>query len=109
MFVARGLPGFFSPERGTSFSDRRTVALFTATTLPLVIAVTQIGVEKQLLDESTAAALVGAAMVTVLLFPLFALVRRPQPETPPGSGSGSSGAGTATAHDSSRLSSDVHE
>lgn len=109
MFVARGLPGFFSPERGTSFSDRRTVALFTATTLPLVIAVTQIGVEKQLLDESTAAALVGAAMVTVLLFPLFALVRRPQPETPPGSSSGSSGAGTATAHDSSRLSSDVHE
>ena len=76
ILVIRGLTGFFTPERGTSFSDRRTSALFIATTLPLVIAVTQIGVEKGALDESTAAAMVGAALVTVLLFPLLALVGR---------------------------------
>lgn len=79
ILVIRGLPGFFTPDRGTSFSDRRTAALFIATTLPLVIAVTQIGVDTDVLDESTAAAMVGAALVTVLLFPLLALVGRQVP------------------------------
>ena len=50
ILVNRGLTGFFTPERVTSFSDRRTSALFIATTLPLVIAVTQIGVEKGAID-----------------------------------------------------------
>lgn len=76
MLLVRGLPGFFGPGRGTTLSDRRTSALFTATTLPLVIAVTQIALKERLLDESTAAAMVGGAMLTVLLFPMLALVGR---------------------------------
>lgn len=76
MLLVRGLPGFFGPGRGTMLSDRRTSALFTATTLPLVIAVTQIALKERLLDESTAAAMVGGAMLTVLLFPMLALVGR---------------------------------
>ncbi len=76
MLLARGLPGFFLLSRGTSLTDRRTSALFTATTLPLVIAVTQIGTRSGVLDEHVAAALVGGGMLTVLLFPMLALIGR---------------------------------
>lgn len=76
MLAVRGIPGLLTPERGTSLSDRRTVALFTATTLPLVIAVTGIGTRDGALTETVAAAMVGGAMLTVLLFPLLALVGR---------------------------------
>lgn len=85
MLVVRGVPGWCSAGRGASLGDRRTVALFTATTLPLVIAVTGIGTDAGVLDETTAAAMVGAAMLTVLLFPMLALVGRstqPSPDEP---------------------------
>lgn len=76
MLLVRGIPGFVAADPGTSLSDRRTAALFTATTLPLVIAVTQIGVDGGMLTQSLAAAMVGGAMLTVLLFPLLALLGR---------------------------------
>ncbi|MFT4135869.1 cation:proton antiporter [Microbacterium sp.] len=76
MLLVRGIPGLLVPAPGTTLSDRRTAALFTATTLPLVIAVTQIGADQGLLEESTAAAMVGGAMLTVLFFPLLALLGR---------------------------------
>ena len=53
--------------------DRATVSLFTATSLPLIIAVTNIGVQEGALSTELAAALVGAGMLTVLLYPLLAL------------------------------------
>ncbi len=49
---------------------------FTATTLPLVIAITKIGTDAGVLDEHIAAALVGAGMLSVLLFPMLALIGR---------------------------------
>lgn len=76
MLLVRGLPAFFSAAPGSSLSDRRTVALFTATTLPIVIAVTQLGTKAGLLDESTAAAMIGGGMLTVLLFPMLGLIGR---------------------------------
>lgn len=80
MLVARGLPVWFSQPRGASASDRRTAALFSATSLPLVIAVTGIGTEHQVLSETVAAAMVGAGILTVMLFPALALIgRRPEP------------------------------
>lgn len=76
MLLVRGIPGFWAPEPGTAAADRRTSAFFTATTLPLVIAVTTIGAEQGVLDERAAAALVGGAMLTVLLFPMLGLQGR---------------------------------
>lgn len=78
MLLVRGIPGFFTPARGTSVSGRTTSALFTATTLSLVIAVTKIGVDSEVLDPALGAALTGGAMLTVLLFPMIgvALHRR---------------------------------
>lgn len=81
MLLARGIPGFIAPTRGTSFSDRRTTALFTATTLPLVIAVTQIGTEAGVIGADIAAAMVGGGLLTVLLFPMLALVGRKDQRT----------------------------
>lgn len=76
MLLVRGLPGFFTPARGASLSDRRTSALFTATTLPLVIAIAKIGTHSGAIDEQLATALIGGAMLTVLLFPMLALLGR---------------------------------
>jgi len=53
-----------------------------ATSLPFIVAATGIGLELDLLDAATAAALVGAGLLSVLLFPLAGLVllRRTAPE-----------------------------
>lgn len=71
MLLVRGIPGFLAPVRGTSGAGRCTSALFTATTLSLVIAVTKIGVDTGALDAGLAAAMTGGAMLTVLLFPVL--------------------------------------
>ncbi len=76
MLLVRGVPGFFAPARGASLSDRRTSALFTATTLPLVIAIAKIGTHSGAISEQLAAALVGGGMLSVLLFPMLALLGR---------------------------------
>lgn len=47
-----------------------------ATGLPIIVAVTTIGVDEQVLEGSTAAVLVGAGMLSVLLFPLIAALTR---------------------------------
>ncbi|MGD9657752.1 MAG: cation:proton antiporter, partial [Methylocystis sp.] len=56
------------PER-----DMPALALLTSTTLPLVVALTYLGVGRGQLAPETATALVGAAMVTVTAFPTMAL------------------------------------
>lgn len=76
ILVVRGLPAFVTQPKGTSLSDRRTVALFTATTLPIVIAVMGIGVEAGAIDVSLAAAITGGALLSVLLFPMLAIAGR---------------------------------
>lgn len=50
--------------------------LLGATGLPIIVAVTQIGVEREILSSATAAALVGAGMLTVLIFPALGLAQR---------------------------------
>lgn len=81
MLLVRGIPGWLGAGRGAPTSDRRTAALCTAATLPLVIAVTGIGTTHGVLEESLAAAMVGAAMLTVLLFPMLALLGRQKERT----------------------------
>lgn len=73
ILLMRGVPGYFAPEGGTSRSGRVTAALFTATTLPLVVAVTTIGVDAKVLDSGLAAAMTAGAMHTVLLYPMSAV------------------------------------
>jgi Kef-type K+ transport system membrane component KefB len=49
------------------------LALFGATGLPLIVAIVGIGVERGAIADDVGASLVGAGMISVLLFPLLAI------------------------------------
>ena len=62
-------------------SDLPALALLSSTTLPLVVAITYLGRQTGQMTPENASALVGAAIVTVTLFPLLAnMVRAPSGE-----------------------------
>ena len=71
--LLRGGPVALLAEPGTAYTDRAVLGMFGSTQLPMVVAITTIGTENGQLDAGTAAALVGAGMLWVLLFPLIAL------------------------------------
>jgi Kef-type K+ transport system membrane component KefB len=73
LLVVRGTVGLLSAPVGAAAADKRAIVLFTATALPIIVAVTDIGVDSGNLPAGTASALVGAGMLSVLLFPLLAL------------------------------------
>ncbi|GAA1973464.1 cation:proton antiporter [Catenulispora subtropica] len=73
MLVARGLPSFLTAPEGSSPRLRRALALYAATGLPLIVAITSIGVDRGTLKSSDAAAMVGAGMLSVLIYPFLAL------------------------------------
>ena len=50
-----------------------TAGLMQATSLPFIVAATAIGLELGLIDAAETAALVGAGLLSVLLFPLLGL------------------------------------
>ena len=53
--------------------DRVALAFFSATQLPLVVAITTIAVDEGHMRASTAASLVGAAILSTAIFPLVGL------------------------------------
>jgi Kef-type K+ transport system membrane component KefB len=72
LLLARGLPAVMYRR----LFDRRSLAaaaLLQATSLPFIVTATQIGVAAGLMSEVTAAALVCAGLLSVLLFPAAAL------------------------------------
>lgn len=81
LLVVRGIPSTLAAPAGAGIADRSALLLFGATGLPIIVAVTGIGVDQGALDTGTAAALVAAGMISVLLFPLLGLaMRRRSPE-----------------------------
>jgi Kef-type K+ transport system membrane component KefB len=88
LLAARGLPALlYRPVVGT----RRSVAagLLQATSLPFIVAATQIGMELGVVTRANGAALVTAGLLSVLLFPVAALTvlrgraRAPAPRPTP--------------------------
>ena len=75
-FVVRGAPVLLFYRNEVPRHDRLPLMLTSATALPLVVAVTEIGLEEGRMLPENAAALIGAGMVSVLLFPLIALQLR---------------------------------
>jgi Kef-type K+ transport system membrane component KefB len=71
--VLRGLPALLLYRDVLEPAERRALALLSATQLPLVVAITTIGVENGHMRPSTAAALVGAGVLSVLIYPALAL------------------------------------
>jgi Kef-type K+ transport system membrane component KefB len=84
LVVVRGLPSLlWLRELGA----RRTSALafFAATGLPLIVAIAGIGTDRGAIGADVGASLIGAGMVSVLVFPLVATGiagRRRHPESP---------------------------
>jgi Kef-type K+ transport system membrane component KefB len=74
--LVRGAPVFLLYRSAIPRADRVPMALYSATALPLVVAITTIGLETGHMRPENAAALVGAAMVSVLVYPLLALTLR---------------------------------
>ncbi|MFF2039160.1 cation:proton antiporter [Kitasatospora sp. NPDC058170] len=72
LLVVRGLPAALLAPDGLGRHDRAALGLYGATALPLVVVITTIEVDAGHLPSSTAAALVGAGLLSVLLFPLLA-------------------------------------
>jgi len=73
LLVARGVPALL--YRGIFSRDLiAAAALLQATTLSFVIVATQLGDELGLISEATIAALVGAGLLSVILFPALALM-----------------------------------
>ncbi|MEU1281741.1 cation:proton antiporter [Streptomyces sp. NPDC005805] len=70
--LVRGGPVYAFAPREPGRADRAALALFCSTCLPLVVAITTIGTDQKILGTDTAAALVGAAMISVLVLPLLA-------------------------------------
>jgi len=60
-------------------ADLPALALLTAATLPLVVAISYLGVQSGQMRPDTATALVGAALMTVTVFPSLAQWLRAQP------------------------------
>jgi Kef-type K+ transport system membrane component KefB len=71
--VIRGLPTWLLHRRELPGRDPLALSLFAATALPLVVVITSIGVDEGAVTPATAAALVGAGMISVLLFPMLGL------------------------------------
>jgi Kef-type K+ transport system membrane component KefB len=76
LLLVRGVPASFAAPRGAAARDRTALGLLGATGLPIVVAVTSIGVADGTLDSGTAAALVGAGMLSVLLYPFIGMALR---------------------------------
>jgi Kef-type K+ transport system membrane component KefB len=70
--VVRGTPALLLYRRHLPFNERLATALLCATELPLVVAITTVGVATGKMHAENAAALVGAGMLSVLLFPVLA-------------------------------------
>jgi len=72
LLAVRGLPALL--YRGTVGTREVTAAaLLQATSLPFIVAATQIGMELGLITQANGAALIAAGLLSVLIFPLAAL------------------------------------
>ncbi len=96
--VVRGGPALFFYRKRVGMRPAIAIGFLQAATLTFPVVVATIGVSLDLLSQAAAAALIGAALVSVLLFPAIALALRPWTRTTgTGAGTGAStGAGTET-------------
>jgi Kef-type K+ transport system membrane component KefB len=73
LLVVRGLPSPLVYRRALPVRKRVEMTFITATTLPLLIALAEIGQRDGVMLPATSAALVGAGVLSVLVYPLIAV------------------------------------
>jgi Kef-type K+ transport system membrane component KefB len=73
LLMVRGLPSLLVYRHVLSARKRVEMTFITATTLPLLIALAEIGQRDGVMLPATAAALVGAGVLSVLVYPMIAV------------------------------------
>ena len=74
--VVRGTPALLLYRGVLGARDRAALAFYSATELPLVVAITTLATETGHMRKDTAAGLVGAAMLSTLVFPFVGMALR---------------------------------
>jgi Kef-type K+ transport system membrane component KefB len=84
LVLVRGLPALLY-RRVIDARHTAIAGLMQATSLPFIVAATAIGLELGLVDAAESAALIGAGLLSVLIFPLLGLtlLRRDEPAGKP--------------------------
>src|SRR3984957_8104886 len=73
LLIVRGLPSMIVYRNDLKPRERVEMTFITATSLPLLIALAEIGEQDGVMLPATAAALVGAGVLSVLIYPLIAV------------------------------------
>jgi Kef-type K+ transport system membrane component KefB len=73
LIVVRGLPSLLVYRHALAPVQRLEMTFITATSLPLLIALATIGEQDGVMLPATAASLIGAGVLSVLVFPLIAV------------------------------------
>ncbi len=74
--VVRGVPALLLYRKALDARERLALAFYSATELPLVVAITTLAMDAGEMEPSTAAGLVGAAIISASVFPLIGLKLR---------------------------------
>ena len=74
--LVRGLPALLLYRGAMAMRERLALGFFCATELPLVVAITTIAVDGGHMKSTTSAALVGAAILSTLVYPQVGLALR---------------------------------
>ena len=82
--IVRGVPALLLYAKRMDLRDRLALAFFCSTELPLVVAITTIAIDKGEMRGTTAASLVGAAIISTAVFPLIGLRLRGSRAAPEG-------------------------
>ena len=84
LLVVRGLSVFLVFRSRLPGREPVQLALFAATGLPLIVAITEIGRSTGVMLPENAAALVGAGLLSVLIFPMLGSAIGERRDTDPG-------------------------
>ena len=71
--IVRGTPALLLYRGVLGLRDRTALAIFSATGLPLIVAITTIAVQEGHMRSATAASLVGAGILSTAIFPIVGL------------------------------------
>ncbi len=78
LLLVRGVPALFVYRKDLTAPRRVQMMLLTATTLPLLVALSEIGLQNGSMLPENAAALVGAGVLSVAIFPALAVRLQPR-------------------------------
>ncbi len=103
LLVVRGLPSLLVYMRVLPLAQRVEMTFVTATTLPLLIALAEIGEHDGVMLPANTAAIVGAGALSVLIFPAVATVLHKRGRAAPRSADGPGSLGDERSQRGQRL------